>query len=934
MTRNVLLASLLGLLANFLPAQDTGLLPAQNAVLRGRVTDADNNRPLADASVVLSQTGLFAATTAEGLFVLENVPPGQYTLIVTAAGYLPHEQSLEVKKGADQTIDVPMRADQIAPAAAQALSTDIPTITLDEAEAETEGAGEVANLLHANRDMFQNVAAFGWFVFRFRERGYESEHFPVYLNGVSINDPETGIAFFGEFGGLNDVLRIRESVIGLDAAGFAFSNIGGATNIDTRASVQRKQIRATYAISNRAYNHRVMLTANTGLMPGGWAVSLSGSKRWAEEGWYDGTFFDGYSYFLSVDKKFGQKHALNLTFLGAPSRRGRNSDTFQEMYDLAGTTRYNPNWGYWNGEKRNASITHSHQPIGLLRYDWTPNPRTGVTVTAYGQAGKRGFSRLDWFNATNPAPDFNRRLPSSLEDSTQAAQWAEALRNDESLRQIDWAGIYAGNTNGIDAQADANGIPDNTVTGNRSTVVLADFREDSREAGFHAVARRQLTNRIALNGGVSYLWYEGRNFKVVEDMLGGDFIVDINPFAQRDVPENPAALNNDLRTPNRIVREGETFGWDYDENILRAGAWAQVRTDLRRFSFFASGEFSQTQLWRVGHMQNGRFPDNSLGESAKLTFNTYGVKAGATFKATGRHYLYVNGFQGTRAPQFRDLFISPRTRNDAIPGIEVSTVQSVEGGYLLRAPRLRARLTGYATHFGNETETLILFGQVSNVFGTEVRTGVDHLHTGIEAAAEWKATAALSFAFATNLGYYRYTSRPVLSFFVDNTAEAVIEEQKVYQEGYLVPRTPQTAATAAVRYEGRDFWFTTLSFNWTDDFWYEFDRARRMADYATQVRNSGIQPGSDAWNSIMHQAKAPSAYTLDFFGGKSWRVREKYFVYFNAGVNNILDNRDIITSGREAYFRAFRDVEDLRQYSNELTYATGINYFISLGVRM
>ncbi|HNE28344.1 MAG TPA: carboxypeptidase-like regulatory domain-containing protein, partial [Saprospiraceae bacterium] len=364
MIRHYLTAGLLLLLA--LP------LSAQKGTVSGRVTDAEDSRPIANVSVVLAQTGLFAATDAEGKFRIENAPAGSLQLVVSASGFLPSEQNFELKPGEDKSVDIALRRDPTNQ------SGEIPTVTLDEAEAETEGAGEVANLLHASRDVFQSISNFGWGFFRFRERGYESEHFPLFLNGVSINDPETGIAFFGEFGGLNDVLRQRETVIGLDAADFAFSEVGGATRIDTRASVQRKQIRATYALSNRAYNQRVMLTASTGLMPGGWAVSVSGSRRWAEEGWYDGTFFDGYSYFLSVDKKFGDKHSLNLTFLGAPSTRGRNGDTFQEMYDLAGTTRYNPNWGYWNGEKRNASVNHSHQPIALLRYDWTPGVRTGM----------------------------------------------------------------------------------------------------------------------------------------------------------------------------------------------------------------------------------------------------------------------------------------------------------------------------------------------------------------------------------------------------------------------------------------------------------------------------------------------------------------------------------------------------------------------------
>ena len=262
---------------------------AQNASLVGSVKDADNNVALTDASVVLSGTGKLTATVADGAYRIENVPAGTYTLVVSSNGYLPQDLRVVVPASGEIRTDVLLRKDQNSTSTPTV--TEIPTITLEEAEAETEGSGEVANLLNASRDVYQQISGFGWGTFRFRERGYDSEHFPLFLNGVSINDPETGFAFYGEIGGLNDVLRNRESSIGLAPAEFTFSEIGGATRLDTRASVQRKQIRATYAKSNRTYTDRVMLTMNTGLMPGGWAVSASASRRWGKEGYYDGTFF-------------------------------------------------------------------------------------------------------------------------------------------------------------------------------------------------------------------------------------------------------------------------------------------------------------------------------------------------------------------------------------------------------------------------------------------------------------------------------------------------------------------------------------------------------------------------------------------------------------------------------------------------------------------
>lgn len=897
---------------------------AQTVTLRGTVTDAETQKALPDAAVVVTGTGKLTATSSDGSFSLSGVECAVCTLSVTHEGYEPVTLEL-TGKAATELIRVSMqRLPEINNS-----PTDIPTITLDEAQLQTDGAGEIANLLTASRDVFQTIAGFGWSPFRFRERGYDSEHFPLFLNGVNINDPETGYAVYGEIGGLNDVLRNRESSIGLNPAAFTFAEIGGATLVDTRASVQRKQIRASYAISNRLYTNRIMITASTGLMPGGWAATFSGSRRWAQEGYFDGTFFDGYSYFASIDKKFGQKHGLNFTFLGAPSKRGKQGDSFPEMFKLAGSHRYNPNWGYQNGDKRNAYVGHSHQPIGILRYDWNPQEGTTVTAAIYGQVGERGDTRLEWNDAYNPAPDYNRRLPSVIEDPILSAQWADSLRNNESLRQIDWHRFYDENRRNMSTVNNADGIAGNTVTGNRSQYIVEDQRADSKETGFNIYLNQQLNVRSKLQAGANYRWYTGQNFKVVEDLLGGDYWLDINRFASQDFPGQPDKEQNDLLNPNNVVREGEVFGYNYNENIRQGGTWIQLQTDLRHISFFLGGELGANTFWRTGKMQNGRFPDNSLGDSEKQSFYTYGVKGGLTYKLDGRNYLYANGFAGSRPPQFRDIFLSPRNRAAVVPGVDPYTVQSTEGGYLLRAPRLRARLTAYLTDFKGEVESNIYYNPIVGEFANLVRTGVDRRHTGVEAAFEYRPVPSWVISGAGNLGYYRYTSRPLMYFASDNTGVVNFDSVTAYQDNFLVPRTPQTAASISVKYEGKRFWFASLTFNWTDDFWYQFDATRRRAESVL-----GLEPGSPIWNTIVEQQKAPAQYTLDFFGGKSWKFG-KYFVYLNVGINNLLNNEDIIVSGREAYLNLFgREFDNEQLYTTEVQYAPGLNYFISLALRI
>ena len=938
----------------------TQVLSAQDALLRGRVTDSETAAPLPDASVVLSNTGKLAASGSEGRFLLEGLTPGKYTLVITHAGYLPLEVEVQIRADQAPAIDYALRRDPNTVTNPMVSSTDIPTVTLEEADSETEGAGEVANVLNASRDVFQQISGFGWSTFRFRERGYDGAYFQTLVNGVPFNDLETGFTSYGELGGLNDVVRIRTTTVGLDAAEFAFSDLGGATMIDTRASSQRKQLRVSYASSNRTYRNRIMATFNTGLLPGGWALSLSGSHRWAQEGYVDGTFMDAWAYFMSLDKKFGQKSTLNFTFFGAPTKRGRAADSFQEMYDLSGSNYYNPLWGYWNGKKRKSSVTYNHQPTAILRYDWAPSINTSLMVTAYGQKGRSDFGRMNFINGRNPNPDFNRRLPSSLEDSTMIALQADLLRNDENARQVDWAELYASNLNNLVTIQNADGQAGNTVTGNNSIYILENNRSDNTEAGANIIFNHTITPRLTLNGGARYQWYQGKNYKVVDDLLGGDFWVDWDFFGNFDSQTNPLAQNSDLQVTNNVVREGDIFGYNYNENINRSNIWAQLQYSVSKFQFFGAFEGGQTQMWRTGFMQSGRFPDNSLGESAKVNFTTYTAKGGITYKLNGRNYLYLNGLTGTRAPLFRNTFVSPRTRDLVVPNIEASTIQSLEGGYLLRSPKFRARLTGYLTEFGNQTESVFTstwsvgrvlgeldlgslgFGNDDTsleqplFFGSTILQGMDQRHAGVEVAFEAKPLPSWIFSGAANIGKYIYTNRPKLLISLDNGTNAVpiIDGGIIYQENFYVPRTPQTTGSFSIRHEGKDFWFASLTLNYAANFWYDFDRVRRTSRFV-----SGLTPNDPIWNTIIDQQKGKVAYTLDFFGGKSWRLgrsgKNTYFVALNLGVNNILNNQNIVISGRDSYRNAFRnEVTDPRFYTNELVYAYGTNFFASVTFRI
>ncbi len=69
---------------------------AQYGSISGVVTSSDNKKPLARASVFLSNSAAGTATTDDGRYLLSGVRQGQYTLVVSILGYEEYSKTILV----------------------------------------------------------------------------------------------------------------------------------------------------------------------------------------------------------------------------------------------------------------------------------------------------------------------------------------------------------------------------------------------------------------------------------------------------------------------------------------------------------------------------------------------------------------------------------------------------------------------------------------------------------------------------------------------------------------------------------------------------------------------------------------------------------------------------------------------------------------------
>ncbi len=893
-------------------------------LVKGRLVN-EEKIPIAGVVLSLEGTNKQVTTNASGNFKFYNLKKDKYTLISLDDQYRLDPISINMK---DEDINLGDVKAKDTLSNASGGNDDIAVVSIEDLQQITDdNAQSVSSVLSSSRDPFEEAAAFNLGSGRFRARGYNNEDTETFLNGMAINDLDDGRLLFNSWGGLNDVTRSQSNILSLRNNEFSFGGLRGATFIDMRASSQRVQTRLSYSNSNRSFAHRAMLTKSTGMQDNGWAYSFSVSRRWGNSGFIKGTHFDSYSYYAAVDRKINDKHQLSFMVLGAPLRRGKTTATVQEMYDIAGDNFYNANWGYQNGEVRNSREDRIDQPIISMRHDFAISKSTKLMTAIGYQFGKNANTRLNGYRAADPRPDYYKKLPSAQDGEIAKADVYQYLINNEAARQVPWDAMYDANRNRIETFNNVDGIIGNSVTGKSSGFVLEEQRFDSKKINLNTVLNTTLSNTFALSAGINLLQEYNHNFKVLDDLLGGDFFADYDNFAIRDFPGNSDALQNDLNKPNRLVKKGDIFGFDYNINTASYKTWAQLAMTGNRNDAFIAVQSDYVSFYREGHMKNGKFPESSFGKSAVNNFFTYAVKAGDTYKIDGRNYLYVSAEYKTRAPFSRFAFTSARIRNEAVSGLTTEKIMAIEGGYIFKWQKLRGRISAFSTQFDDQIENTSFFHDDLFTFVNYITSDISKRHSGLELGMNYTINPRVSFEGALALGQYVYTNRPLAQITQDNSSKVVSSGKTIYIQNFYVPGTPQTAGSIGINYNSPKFWWLNLNVNYFDKNYVDINPDRRTAE-AVDLVNKSENPSQ--FYGIIDQEKLPAAYTVDMFAGKSWKIK-RYLLAANLSVGNLLDKRDFVTSGFEQgrYDYATKQVS---KFPNKYWYGFGRNYSLNINL--
>ena len=552
---------------------------------------------------------------------------------------------------------------------------------------------------------------------RIAVRGFGQDNTAFMLNGQPINGMEDGKMYWSNWSGMNDIANVVQIQRGLGASKLAISSVGGTVNFVMRSTSKQQGGFAYAGFANDNYL-KTTFSYDTGENDNGWSTSFL-LTHWQGDGYAEGTFGQGQTYFFSLGYKMNDKHNFNFLMTGAPQWHDQNFTKSIATY-LDKGRKYNNNYGYYGDRYLTERRNFYHKPVFNLNWDYKIDDKSSLSTVLYASTGNGGGT----------------------------GGRGQRIRTDEGY--VDYDAIYAYNlsTSGAGGNYAAEG---GYVT--RASMNMHNW------LGAVSNYETQLSDNLTLNVGVDLRTYYGEHFRIVENFHGltswqenirlrdqnnnhqtyGTYGTYKYVVATESMGANPweATFNN--------FDEDQKIAYSNDERISYGGLFTQLEYVNDDFSAFFQGSVSQTMYQRWDHYQ---YADQSLidGTSSQWTGEAlpdgitdgvksekadnfgYNAKAGVGFGVGENGQAYVNAGYYSRAPYFDNIYLN--YTNQINPNTSNETIIGLEAGYVYEVPNFSARVDLYRTSWADRVTSS--FYVDDDVVFYNISEGVTQLHQGVE----------------------------------------------------------------------------------------------------------------------------------------------------------------------------------------------------------
>ena len=552
---------------------------------------------------------------------------------------------------------------------------------------------------------------------RIAVRGFDQTNTAFMLNGQPINGMEDGKMYWSNWSGMNDIANVVQIQRGLGASKLAISSVGGTVNFVMRSTSKQQGGFAYAGFANDNYL-KTTFSYDTGENDNGWSTSFL-LTHWQGDGYAEGTFGQGQTYFFSLGYKMNDKHNFNFLMTGAPQWHDQNFTKSIATYLDMGR-KYNNNYGYYGDRYLTERRNFYHKPVFNLNWDYTIDDKSSLSTVLYASTGNGGGT----------------------------GGRGQRIRTDEGY--IDYDAIYAYNTStsGAGGNYAAEG---GYIT--RASMNMHNW------FGMVSNYETQLSDNLTFNVGADLRTYYGEHFRIVENFHGltswqenirlrdqnnnHDTYGTYGTYKYVIATESMGANPWDATFTN--FDEDQKIAYSNDERITYGGLFTQLEYVNDDFSAFFQGSVSQTMYQRWDHYQ---YADQSLidgtssqwtgealpdgitdgVESEKVDNFGYNAKAGVGFGVGESGQAYVNAGYYSRAPYFDNIYLNYTNRVN--PSTSNETILGLEAGYVYEVDNLSLRVDVYRTDWSDRVTASSYISNDELFY--EVSEGVSQLHQGVE----------------------------------------------------------------------------------------------------------------------------------------------------------------------------------------------------------
>ena len=158
--------------------------------------------------------------------------------------------------------------------------------------------------------------------------------------------------------------------------------------------------------------------------------------------------------------------------------------------------------------------------------------------------------------------------------------------------------------------------------------------------------------------------------------------------------------------------------------------------------------------------------------------------------------------------------------------------------------------------------------------------------------------------------------------------------QVVYLKNYYVSGTPQTCASLSLNWRAPGMWFFELNGTYMGDSYISL-APNRHEERSDVLSNFNSLEEYEAWiTDFTKQDKLKNVFVLNASIGKVIYLSRSSSLNFNLNVTNLLNNKDVQTSGYQQCRINTNDyLNTTTRYPNKYYYAQGLKVFLNMGVK-